>query len=128
MRTINISVTEEQAEFVDKIVIEHDFANRSELVRALIRNLKTNPATFQSSSVQLSAKAIKRYNKMDKDIASGKEPVYVAKDVNDLFDQLDGRKSPVLAKLPKKLQKAGKTKSKTKAKAQRAHSNVYSRP
>ncbi len=125
---MNISVTEEQVKFIDKLVIEHDFANRSELMRILVRKLKANPDMLQEPSVQLSEKAIKRYNKISEDIASGKEKVYVAESVEDLFDQLDGRKNPVLARLPKKLQKARKIKRKVKKETQGTRENIYSRP
>ncbi len=45
MKTINISITSEQAKQVDKSVKELGFANRSEFIRATFRYIyKTNPA------------------------------------------------------------------------------------
>jgi Arc/MetJ-type ribon-helix-helix transcriptional regulator len=128
MKTMNISVTEEQVKLVDKLVVEFGFANRSELVRKIFRRLKSDTQVLEEPPVQLSEKAIKRYNKMDEDIASGKEPLYVAEDVNDLLDQLHGRKSPVLTEVPKKLRKKNKAPKKAVKKVRRASSNVYSRP
>ena len=51
----------------------------------------------------VSPKAIARYDKMAKDIESGKEPVYGATSVKDLMDQLSGRKRPVRVRIPKTL-------------------------
>lgn len=129
MKTMNVSVTEEQVRFIDKLVKKHDFANRSELVRLVLRRVKTNPSYFldQEPAVQLSPKAIKRYNKMDEGIASGKEPVYIAKDVDDLLDQLHGRKSPVLAKVSETFRKKNRIKQKTVKTVRRASKNVYSK-
>ncbi len=47
--------------------------------------------TFKEpEAVQLSPKAIKRYNKITEDFKKGKN-VYTAKSVDDLMDQLHGR-------------------------------------
>ena len=44
MKTVNISLTAEQAKFVDNTTKSYGFANRSEFVRALLRfAAKTNP-------------------------------------------------------------------------------------
>lgn len=104
MRTINISVTEEQRNFVDQLVDKLGFANRSELFRTVIRMVKANPKVIEEPRVvQLSPKAIKRYNKIIDDIESGREPVYEARDVKELLAHLYGAKSPVQSKVPKKL-------------------------
>jgi len=104
MRTINISVTEEQRNFVDQMVDKLGFANRSEFFRTIVRMIKANPKVIEEPKVmQLSPKAIKRYNKIIENIESGKESVYEAHDVKDLLDQLYGRKSPVQSKVSKKL-------------------------
>lgn len=106
MRTINISVTEEQRNFVDQMVGKLGFANRSELIRTILRRVKAIPEFVEEpKAVQLSPKAINRYNKMIEDIESGKVSTYEARDVKDLLDQLYGRKSPVLSTFSKKLQK-----------------------
>lgn len=88
MRTINVSVTDEQAELIDKLVVEFGFANRSELVRKIFRGLKSDTQVLEEPTVQLSKRAIKRYNKMDEDIASGKEKLFTAHSVEELMDHL----------------------------------------
>jgi Arc/MetJ-type ribon-helix-helix transcriptional regulator len=104
MRTINISVTDEQRKYIDQLVSKLDFANRSEFFRTIIRRVRTSPELMEEPKVvQLSAKAIKRYNKMIDDIESGRELTYKTENVSDLLDQLHGRKSPVLSKVSKKL-------------------------
>ena len=111
MRTINISVTEEQKNFVDQLVNKLGFANRSELFRTMIRMVKANPKIVEEPKVvQLSPSAIKRYNKILDDIESGKETLYEARDVKDLLDQLYGRKSPIQSKVSKKLQEKNRSK------------------
>lgn len=104
MRTINISVTEEQRNFVDQMVDKLGFANRSEFFRTIVRMIKANPKVIEEPKfVQLSPKAIKRYNKIIDDIESGREPVYESRNVKDLLAQLYGAKSPVQSKVSKKL-------------------------
>lgn len=46
MSTINISLPAEQVSFIDNLVSQFGFANRSELVRAIFRFVKHEPATF----------------------------------------------------------------------------------
>lgn len=50
MSTINISLPAEQVKFVDDLVKEHGFANRSELVRAVFRFLRSEPAALTKAS------------------------------------------------------------------------------
>jgi len=89
MRTINISVTEEQRNFVDQMVEKLGFANRSELFRTVIRMVKANPKVIEEPKVvQLSPKAIKRYNKIIDDIESGKVKTFKTKNVKDLMSHL----------------------------------------
>lgn len=104
MQTINISVTDDQRKFVDELVNTLGFANRSELIRTLIRKVKAIPAILEEpKAVRLSPKAIKRYNQMLDDIESGKEQLYTANSVADLTDQLYGSKNKVHKKVSKKL-------------------------
>lgn len=49
MTTMNISITDEQAELVDQLVSEYGFANRSELFRTLLRRT-SNESNFISTS------------------------------------------------------------------------------
>ena len=53
MKTVNISLTAEQAKFIDKTTKTYDFANRSEFVRALIR-------LFSKDSTNLMQKVLKQ--------------------------------------------------------------------
>jgi len=43
MSTVNISLPEEQLNFIDRLVNRYKFANRSEFIRALIRLLSFKP-------------------------------------------------------------------------------------
>ena len=89
MQTLNISVTDDQKKFVDKLVQKEGFANRSELFRRLIRFVKANPISIEeANAVQLSPKAIKRYNKMSEEIESGKVKTFTAKTTKELMDHL----------------------------------------
>lgn len=101
MRTINISVTDDQRKLVDRLVAKLGFANRSEFFRTLLRRITTNPELAEEP--KLSTKALRRYEKMIKDIETGKEPVFKADSVEELLDHLYGRKRPVRAKVPEKL-------------------------
>ncbi len=51
MKTINISITPDQAQFVDKTTKAYGFANRSEFLRAVLRFAsKTNPELLKQVS------------------------------------------------------------------------------
>ena len=43
MATINISITNEQARFIDELSARYNFENRSELMRSLIRLVQFQP-------------------------------------------------------------------------------------
>lgn len=51
MTTMNISVTKEQAELVDRIASKYNFSNRSELFRSLLRLLQQQPNLIAQSAV-----------------------------------------------------------------------------
>ncbi|HLE48994.1 MAG TPA: hypothetical protein VI819_03125 [Patescibacteria group bacterium] len=72
------------------------FSSLQETVRVFLNKLALGKVdiTFNEPTV-LSAKAVKRYDKMIKDIESGKEVVYRARNVDDLMDYLHGKKDPV---------------------------------
>lgn len=78
------------------------FSSLQETIRLFLHKLATRELTFsfEEPSVQLSPRAARRYDKMVRDIESGKEPVYTASSTKDLLDQLYGRKRPVLKKIP----------------------------
>ncbi len=43
MTTINISITDSQAKFIDKLAKDYNFDNRSELIRNIIRMFQFRP-------------------------------------------------------------------------------------
>lgn len=43
MNTMNVSLTSEQVGFVDQLVAQHGFANRSEFVRSILRLIRFKP-------------------------------------------------------------------------------------
>lgn len=73
------------------------FSSLQETVRVLLKQLAERALTlsFEAPPVELSPRAARRYNKMIDDIESGKVKTYVAHGVDDLLDQLHGRKPKV---------------------------------
>lgn len=60
MSTINISLPASQVSFIDGLVEEYGFANRSEFVRSIFRFLKGNPATLtQATTIPLHSPSTK---------------------------------------------------------------------
>jgi len=51
MTTVNISITDDQAKFVDQISSKYNFSNRSELFRSLLRMVQQQPELIKQSSV-----------------------------------------------------------------------------
>ena len=89
MQTINISITDDQKGVVDQLVAQLGFANRSELFRTVLRKIKSSPQIIKEpDAIQLSPKAIKRYNKMIDDIESGKVKTFTANNTKELMDHL----------------------------------------
>lgn len=50
MSTVNISLPKEQVNFIDKLVSQYSFANRSEFIRALIRLLAFKPEIIKETA------------------------------------------------------------------------------
>lgn len=48
MTTVNISITNEQAKFIDQLSAKYNFDNRSELLRNLIRVFQFKPELIES--------------------------------------------------------------------------------
>ena len=93
MRTINISVTENQQEFVDSLVARLGFANRSEFFRTVIRRIKVNPEVIDEPKIiKLSPVASKRYDKMIEDVESGRVKTFKADNVATLMTHLKKKK------------------------------------
>lgn len=77
------------------------FSSLQEAVRVFLQKMAKKEVNLKfEETVQLSPKAAARYDKMLDDIKSGKEKVFKANNVDDLMDQLHGRKNPVQSKLP----------------------------
>lgn len=84
----------------EKEAYRQGFSSLQEMVRIILRKIAARTLHMHiEEAVQLSTRAEKRYLKMQEDVRSGKVALYEAKDVNDLMDQLHGRKNPVLAKI-----------------------------
>lgn len=80
------------------------FSSLQETVRLFLNKLASGAMRVELTSLDadeyVSPKALARYDKMERDIKSGKEPIYGATNVQDLLDQLHGRKPPVRIKIP----------------------------
>lgn len=83
------------------------FSSLQETVRLFLNKLARGAMHVELTSLDadeyVSPKALARYDKMIKDIKSGKEPVYGATSVKDLMNQLSGRKRPVRVRIPQAL-------------------------
>lgn len=83
------------------------FSSLQETVRLFLNKLAHGAMHVELTSLDadeyVSPKALARYDKMEQDIKSGKEPVYGATSVKDLMDQLSGPKRPVRVHIPKTL-------------------------
>ena len=51
MRTINISLPNQQASFIDQMVSRYGFASRSEFIRGLVRLLAYRPEILAESTI-----------------------------------------------------------------------------
>ncbi len=73
----------------EKEALHQGFSSLQEAVRIFLKKLATKQIgiTLGEESVKLSPRAIKRYNKILKDIEKGKD-VYTARNVDDLMKQL----------------------------------------
>lgn len=83
---LNIDLRKE----AEKQALAQGFSSLQEAVRIFLKKLSRGViriALNDEESVQLSARAIKRYNKISEDFRKGKN-VYVAKNADDLMLQL----------------------------------------
>jgi hypothetical protein len=81
------------------------FSSLQETVRLFLRQLTTKQIniSFAPQTVEVSPGAEKRYLKIDQDLKSGKAITYKANNINDLMEQLNGKRDPVRSKISKKL-------------------------
>lgn len=88
--TLQIPMSIDLRKQAEKQALEQGFSSLQEAVRLFLNKLARGSIGISfEKSVQLSQKAIKRYNKIDEDIKKGKN-IYHAKDVDDLMRQLRG--------------------------------------
>jgi antitoxin component of RelBE/YafQ-DinJ toxin-antitoxin module len=76
----------------ERQALSQGFSSLQEAVRIFLKKLARGVIgiTFEDEeAIQLSPRAIKRYEKIMQDIKSGKEKVYRAKNVKDLMLQLN---------------------------------------
>ena len=88
---LQVPVDSQLKQQAEKAAASQGFSSLQEAVRLFLAKLadKRIELTFQET-VRLSPKAIKRYNKITRDIEAGRN-VFVAKDVDDLMKQLNAR-------------------------------------
>lgn len=74
---------------------EQGFSSLQDAVRVFLKKLADRAIglRFEEPTIQLSQRAIRRYNKIDEDIAKGRN-VYKARDVKDLMRQLRDNSIP----------------------------------
>lgn len=98
---IQVPVTKSLRDAAASAAEDFGFSSIQESIRVFLKQLasKKLAISFTPKAVQLSPKAAARYDKILDDIESGKEPVYETKNIDDLLDQLYGRKNPVQSKI-----------------------------
>lgn len=74
----------------EKAAQDAGFSSLQEVLRVFMKKFanKKIDLTFEEEVTYLSSKAEKRYAKITRDIESGKEKVYTARDADDLIKQL----------------------------------------
>lgn len=91
MRTVlQVPLNVDLRKEAEKQALEQGFSSLQEAVRVFLKKLSRGAIgiTFNDEeSLELSARAIKRYNKISEDFRKGKN-VYAAKNVDDLMLQL----------------------------------------
>lgn len=102
--TLQVPVNSNLKSRATKAAKSMGFSSLQETVRLFLTKLARGDMKVELTSLNadeyVSPKAIARYDKMIKDIDSGKEPIYGATSIKDLMDQLDGRKRPVRVRIP----------------------------
>lgn len=87
---LQIPIDKELREQATLMAINSGFSSLQESTRVLLKQFSTGKLKlrFEPEPVQLSAKAIKRYDKMTKDFEEGKN-VFTAHSVEELMDHLN---------------------------------------
>ncbi len=87
---VQIPVSTDLRDSAHKMALSQGFSSLQEAMRVIMHRFSTGTLrvdVFSEPSVQLSARAIKRYDKMDRDLAAGKN-FKTAKNIDDLLKQL----------------------------------------
>lgn len=90
-RTIlQVPMPKDLKEQAEKAALNAGFSSLQEVLRVFMKRFasKKIDLSFEEKVEYLSPKAEKRYAKIMRDIESGKEKVYTAKDADDLLKQL----------------------------------------
>lgn len=87
-----------------KVAKAMGFSSLQETVRLFLHKLAAGAMHLELTSLNtdeyVSPRALARYDMMERDIKSGKEPVYQAANAQDMLDQLYGRKPLVRINVP----------------------------
>ncbi len=88
---IQVPVSKSLRDQAAKAVEELGFSSIQESIRLFLTQMadRSLSFSFKPKPVQLSPKAIKRYNKAIDDIKSGKEKLFTANSVDELMEHLD---------------------------------------
>lgn len=96
----------------EKAAFEQGYSSLQDAIRMYLRKLANREIQVRIQEqipVRLSPAAAKRYDKMDEDFRKGKN-IFVAENVDDLMEQLNGTKDPVPYKVSKTLPRENFTK------------------
>lgn len=89
---LQIPVSKQLKDDAEKAAFDQGFSSLQEILRIFMKKLANKNIDFsfkeEEEVVQLSKKNAKRYSKILKDIESGKEKIYTAKNVDDFIKQL----------------------------------------
>lgn len=87
---LQIPLPKELKDSAEKAALDYGFSSLQEVLRVFMKKFADRRInlSFEEKVVYLSKKAEKRYDKIIRDIESGKEKVYTAKNADDLMDQL----------------------------------------
>lgn len=102
--TLQVPVDASLKSKATKVARDMGFSSLQETVRVFLTKLAGGGVRVSLDTINVdeyvSPKALARYDKMERDIKSGKEPVYQAASAQDLLDQLYGRKPLVRVNVP----------------------------
>lgn len=85
---LQIPMSKSLRETAENVAVEYGFSSLQEVLRVFMKKLASREISISfEKTVSLSKKTERRYNRMDKDFAKGKD-IYEAEDVDDLVKQL----------------------------------------